>query len=660
MSFFRRAPHTASLRLERLEDRETPAVVAGFDESVFAAGLAQPTAMAVAPDGRVFVAEKTGALRVVQNGTVLPTPFVSLNVNAASERGLIGVALDPNFATNNFVYVYYTTTTPVNRVSRFTASGNVAVAGSELVLIDNISAVGGNHNGGALAFGADGKLYVGVGDAGTQANSQTLANLSGKVLRINSNGTIPTDNPFFNTPNARQEIYALGLRNPFTLAVQPGTGRLFINDVGGAQFEEVNEGVAGANYGWPTTEGDFNQGSFPTFTRPVYAYARGSGSSIAGGAFYNPAAASFPAAYVGDYFFGDFVRSQIYVRDSATGAVTTFANPAAGAGVVDLDVLPDGRLLYLSINSGTIYQITRLNLFDDALPVAPAMPEVIAVGTGAGVASRVAALNTDGATRFVAAAYAGYSGGVRVASGDVTGDGFEDVITAPAPGAPPHVKVFDGVTGAEVRSFFAFDPAFVGGLFVAAGDVTGDGRADIVVGTATATSHVKVFDGVTGAEVRGFLAFPGFAGGVAVAAGDATGDGRADVIVGTALGSSHVKVFDGISGAERQSFLAFAPGFAGGLSVGFGGGSVIVGAAAGPPHVKTFVGGAQQLSFFAFAPTFLGGVRVGGSTGLIFAGAGAGAGPHLKAFGFGQQLTAVELLSRLVFDPASTGGVFVG
>ena len=299
MPFFRRAnaARSASLRVEQLEARETPAVVAGFTESVFASGLTQPTAMAAAPDGRIFVAEKGGALRVVQDGAVLATPFVSLNVNTFSERGLIGVALDPNFATNNFVYVYYTTNaaTPVNRVSRFTASGNVGTG--ETVLLDNIASTNGNHNGGALAFGADGKLYIGVGEAGVPSNAQTLANLSGKVLRINSNGTVPSDNPFVNTSGARPEIYAFGLRNPFTLAVQPGTGRLFINDVGQNAFEEVDEGAAGANYGWPNTEGNTPPGAAGV-TYPLYTYAHGSGplqgNSIAGGAFYNPASATFP------------------------------------------------------------------------------------------------------------------------------------------------------------------------------------------------------------------------------------------------------------------------------------------------------------------------------------------------------------------------------
>ena len=191
----------------------------------------------------------------------MASPFLTVGVNTASERGLVGVTLDPNFASDGFVYVYYTTnaTTPVNRVSRFTANTvnpNVAQSGSEVVLVDNIPSTNGNHNGGALQFGPDGKLYVGVGDAGVSANAQDLSSLSGKILRVNpTDGSAPTDNPFIGMSGVQPDIWAYGLRNPFTMAFQPGTGVLFINDVGENSFEEVDKGMAGANYGWPNTEG---------------------------------------------------------------------------------------------------------------------------------------------------------------------------------------------------------------------------------------------------------------------------------------------------------------------------------------------------------------------------------------------------------------------
>src|SRR6185369_1049175 len=154
----------------------------GFTETQIS-GLSSPTAMEFAPDGRLFVCLQTGQLRVIKNGALLPTPFVSLSVDSSGERGLLGIAFDPNFAANNFVYVYYTvSTTPRhNRVSRFTANGDVAVGGSELVLLDlNNLSTATNHNGGAIHFGPDGKLYIAVGENANGSNSQTLTNLLGK------------------------------------------------------------------------------------------------------------------------------------------------------------------------------------------------------------------------------------------------------------------------------------------------------------------------------------------------------------------------------------------------------------------------------------------------------------------------------------------------
>ena len=227
----------------------------GFTDSLVAAGLNNPTAMALAPDGRIFVCEQGGALRVIKNGALLPTPFLTVPVDSSGERGLLGVAFDPNFVSNQLVYIYYTATTPTlhNRISRFTAAGDVAMAGETFVMdLDNLSTAT-NHNGGALHFGPDGYLYVAVGDNANASNAETLANRLGKMLRISSTGTIPTDNPFFNTAAGdNRAIWALGLRNPFTFSFQPTVGRMFINDVGQSTWEEINDGIAGSNYGWDT------------------------------------------------------------------------------------------------------------------------------------------------------------------------------------------------------------------------------------------------------------------------------------------------------------------------------------------------------------------------------------------------------------------------
>jgi glucose/arabinose dehydrogenase len=333
--------------------------------------------MTVAPDGRVFVAEQGGALRVVQNGTLLPTPFVSLTVDSSGERGLVGVALDPNFAANGFVYVYHTVpasggAAPFNRVSRFTANGNVAVPGSEVDLLDlDPLSSATNHNGGPLAFGPDGKLYVAVGENANGANAQSLTNRLGKVLRIDPDGTIPADNPTSfdglsgTTTGANRAIWAVGLRNPFHLDFQRGTGRLFINDVGQSSFEEIDDGRAGANYGWPNVEGPSPPGAAGV-TYPVYSYSHSgtqpfAGIAITGGAFYNPPTAQFPASYVGSYFFTDLGAGWIDRFDPATGTASNLATGLTGQNVADLDVGPAGQLLYLARSGpsgGAVYQVT--------------------------------------------------------------------------------------------------------------------------------------------------------------------------------------------------------------------------------------------------------------------------------------------------------------
>lgn len=332
---------------------------AGFVETQIASGLTGPTAMEIAPDGRIFVLEEGGRVRVIKNGALLPTPFVTLNTNTQGERGVLGVAFDPNFATNRFVYLYYTATTPAihNRVSRFTANAanpDVALPGSEFIVFElpNISNI--FHNGGAIHFGADGKLYVATGEDQVPAHSQSLNTTFGKLLRINTDRSIPTDNPFFNqTTGNNRAIWARGFRNPFTFAIQPGTGRIFINDVGPSAggFEEINEGIAGSNYGWDTCSGSC---SVSGLRNPIHQYPTGTAGNCAltGGTFYNPTNPTFGSSFVGKYFFSDFCGRFIRQLDPATRAVTNFATNLV-AQPVDLKVGADGSLFYLARGTGT-------------------------------------------------------------------------------------------------------------------------------------------------------------------------------------------------------------------------------------------------------------------------------------------------------------------
>jgi glucose/arabinose dehydrogenase len=341
----------------------------GFIETQVGSNLSGvPTAMAFAPDGRLFVCLQGGQVRVIKNGVLLSAPFLSITVDSAGERGLLGIAFDPNFAANNLVYIYHTVPgSPAhNRVSRYTAVGDTAAPGSEAVILElnNLSSAT-NHNGGALHFGPDGKLYIGVGENANGSNAQTLSNLLGKMLRINADGTIPADNPFNNTATGNNRaIWALGLRNPFTFAFQPGTTRMFINDVGASTYEEINDGVAGSNYGWPITEGPTSN---PAFRAPIYFYGHGTsdttGCAIVGGAFYDPIVQQFPSSYVGKYFFADLCSGGIRVFDPSTGTATSFATGISSP--VDLQVGPDGALYYLAQGSGG--QVFRVS----ALPSGP-------------------------------------------------------------------------------------------------------------------------------------------------------------------------------------------------------------------------------------------------------------------------------------------------
>jgi glucose/arabinose dehydrogenase len=341
-------------------------VPAGFTSAPYGNALSDlATAMAFTPDGRLLVAQKSGAVRVIRTGTLLGPVFATFPVNGDGERGLIGIAVHPQFSSNGWVYVHYTTVvdgTVRGRISRVTASGDVAVAGSEVVIADLSPDISIFHNGGAIHFGPDGRLYVATGDDATTSNSQSMSTLHGKILRFNDDGSIPSSNPFYSTAAGQNRaIWALGLRNPFTFAFQPGTGRMFINDVGQDAWEEINEGVAGRNFGWPHTEGPTSDSRY---TAPYFAYHHHTGMltgfSITGGAFYNPAVQQFPAEYAGNYFFADYVSRWISRLDTAQGA-DVYAFARMPSGITDLRVGADGAvyvLLATSFSSAQVYRIT--------------------------------------------------------------------------------------------------------------------------------------------------------------------------------------------------------------------------------------------------------------------------------------------------------------
>ncbi len=234
---------------------------------VIASGLHNPWEMVFTPDGKILFTERTGNLRVIENGTLVNTPLITIPVAPVGEGGLLGLTLDPNFKQNHFLYLYYTYDLAGlhNRVSRFTESNDFA--SSEKILLDNIPA-NSYHDGGRIKFGPDSKLYITTGEAGNPEKAQDLSYLGGKILRINSDGTIPSDNPFAGSP-----VYSYGNRNPQGLDWDPRNGNLIETEHGpSGEFgwhahDEINLILPGKNYGWPNVIGSANDSRY---VDPIY------------------------------------------------------------------------------------------------------------------------------------------------------------------------------------------------------------------------------------------------------------------------------------------------------------------------------------------------------------------------------------------------------
>ncbi len=332
-------------------------VPAGFRTETFAEGINAGTALTSTPDGRVFYAEQTGHVRVLENGVVRAQPVLDLSarVNTYWERGLVGIQFDPEYPEKPFLYVVYVTNDPYvhHVVSRFTIVDGAADMASELILLegDDQATLGGgqsgSHQGGPIRFGLDGMLYIGLGEQSEDEASQSLDTLQGKILRIAPDGSIPVDNPFYSKLEGKyRSIYALGIRNPFGLAVQPVTGRIFEADIGKSSFDEINEIQAGRNYGWPLAEGFSDQ---PGLVNPIHAYPPAIGRSICGSVFY-PSGGAFPQRWEGKLFFADWASNWVKAidvddPDTALDFGEDFSRPVA------IEVTPDGALWVL--NRGT-------------------------------------------------------------------------------------------------------------------------------------------------------------------------------------------------------------------------------------------------------------------------------------------------------------------
>ena len=322
-------------------------------------GLNGPSGFDIAPDGRIFILERAGKVKIVKNGQLLPTPFADLPSEDTGDRGLIGIAFDPDFGqSNHYVYFYYTGHDLLNHLVRFSAAEDVGTDGPfELFRTSSPSQL--LHVGGSIRFGPDGKLYFAVGDNGYGPNAQDLSNPHGKILRINKDGSVPADNPFATEPGKLGAIWAYGFRNPWRFQFDSVTGKLYGGDVGDYSWEEVNRIVKGGNYGWPLHEGMCTSGCAP-YINPIYTYPHANESAaVTGGPVYR--AGAFPSEYSGDLFFADYAKGFIKHADlDANGDITAvheFDDQAGSA--VDLKVAPDGSLYYITYYPGGLYRVSH-------------------------------------------------------------------------------------------------------------------------------------------------------------------------------------------------------------------------------------------------------------------------------------------------------------
>jgi len=302
-------------------------------------GLNFPVSLKFAPDGRIFFTEKdTGNIRIIlENGTLLATPFVTVSpIFTDGEAGLLGIALDPSFSSNGYVYVYYTDRDPQNytqgHVRRYTATGNT---GGDQVSIFNVTSSAPNtiyHNGGYIKFGPDGRLYAQVGEFHQSSQAQNQGTMDGKILRMNPDGSLPSDNPF-----AESLVWALGIRNAFGFDFDSSNGRLIATEAGPSSDDEINIIVKGGNYGWPTCTGPCNPHN-PAFIDPIVDF--------------NPVVTPTGIATVEPnvYYFGEWnTGNLVRLNLTSTGSIVSMSQVyTQSGGIIAVEMGPAGKLYYSS------------------------------------------------------------------------------------------------------------------------------------------------------------------------------------------------------------------------------------------------------------------------------------------------------------------------
>ena len=542
---------------------------AGFEQEVVVSGLSEPTAFAFLPDGGILIAEKSGVVRVADADGLAEEPFLDISdhVNHHYERGLLGLAVDPEFSANGFVYLLYSYENDAQdeegektaRLTRVTISAGVARAESEAVILG--TRVGSScdrfppgsdcipndwigHSVGDIAFAPDGTLFISVGDAASwdYANedalrAQDLDSLAGKILHITRTGEGVPSNPFWNgdPQAARSKVWAYGARNAFRFALEPGSGIPYVGDVGWSRTEEIDTVPAGSNLGWPCWEGREIQDQYELMAAcrslydrgwsavhfPLVAYHHGAEgqqrASVTGGDFYT--AGSFPAELHGAYFYGDYLRGfirsiQADRHHALISGPTDFTGSAAG--VVDIQVGPDGALYYLSITAGELRKIHFPAESGDALDSAGRRLFDRPIVTMAGENPH------------------------SVAPADVNGDGRVDLVAADAGSNDAAVLLGagDGDFGPALRYRTGRRPKVV-----IAADLNSDARVDLASANQDGDS-VSVLLGNGNGTFEEAVDYPVCRRAHELAAGDLDGDGRPDLAV-ACFGGSIVSVLLG-------------------------------------------------------------------------------------------------------------------